>query len=216
MWDCAAKFKQVSLNSALVSGTDLTVPLVNVLQQFRRGKFAPSGDLEEMFHQVYVCEEDCSAQRFFFRGHPEEELREYEICVLMFSSSCSPTLAQLAKNRNAARFEDRFPEAATAIVTRHYVDSDHNEEELLSRVQSVRAIHRDGGFNIHKLQANSHPVLQGLEVREPPESEVSLSRSTILGMSWNHSNDYLSFRFSRDRFRSELMNGTATPSRREM
>lgn len=220
VWDCAAKFKQVSLNSALVSGTDLTVPLVNVLQQFRRGKFAPSGDLEEMFHQVYVCEEDCSAQRFFFRGHPEEELREYEICVLMFSSSCSPTLAQLAKNRNAARFEDRFPEAATAIVTRHYVDdyldSDHTEEELLSRVQSVRAIHRDGGFNMHKLQANSHSVLQGLEVREPPESEVSLSRSTILGMSWNHSNDYLSFRFSRDRFRSELMNGTATPSRREM
>lgn len=56
VFDCAAAFNQVSLNSVLVSGPDLTRPLIHVLQRFRVGKFAVSADLEKMFHQVGVRE----------------------------------------------------------------------------------------------------------------------------------------------------------------
>lgn len=70
---------------------------------------------------------------------------------------------------------------------------------------------------MHKFVSNSPSALRELGVDPQEEAkEVQLSSSAILGLLWNVSADDLAFRFDRQRFRSELMNGTGCPTKREM
>ena len=220
VWDCAAHYDGTSLNSALVSGPDLTEPLVNVLMRFRTREFAVTGDIEEMFHQIFVREEDRCAQRFFWRNSLSEDLQVMEMCVLSFGATCSPTLAQFAKNLNAMQHEGEHPRVIQAVLKDHYVDDyldcDADEATLLARAERVRDVHRDGGLKLHKFQSNSKAVLRGLGTYEEADEKVSLSVSSILGLFWNTSDDLLSFRFSRDRFCPSLMDGSTAPTKREM
>ena len=54
VFDCSAKFKEVSLNENLMSGNDLTNQIVSVLTRFCEQPVVIMGDIESMFHQVMV------------------------------------------------------------------------------------------------------------------------------------------------------------------
>ena len=66
VFDCAAKYKGVSLNDAILSGPDLTNPLLHVLLRFRIHPIAVIGDIEEFFLQVRVPEADRDALRLLW------------------------------------------------------------------------------------------------------------------------------------------------------
>ena len=66
MKDAAAIFQGSSLNALLITGPDLLNPLVGVLTRFRRDPVAIGGDIEAMFHQVRVTEEDSDSLRFLW------------------------------------------------------------------------------------------------------------------------------------------------------
>ena len=219
VFDCAAKFEGVSLNDRLLSGPDLTAPLVMVLQQFRTRRIGVSGDLQDMYHRVYIREEDRCSQKFVWREHEEEPLLDYEMCVLTFGATCSPSLAQYVKNQHAERYRETHQAAVEAICGDHYVDDwlggADTEEETLQLALQVKWIHEQAGFHMHKWVSNSRIVLSGLH-EEQPETEVSLSNSAILGMKWNTADDSLSFLFRHTKFREDLLNGSGSPTKREM
>ena len=66
VFDGAAKYGGISLNSQLLSGPDLVNILVGVLLRFRQEQVAISADVEAMYHQVKVAKEDCDALRFLW------------------------------------------------------------------------------------------------------------------------------------------------------
>ncbi|VDI74823.1 Hypothetical predicted protein [Mytilus galloprovincialis] len=61
VFDCAAKLKDVSLNSRLLQGPDFMNSLVGVLMRIRQDHIALATDIEAMFHQVRVKDDDCDA-----------------------------------------------------------------------------------------------------------------------------------------------------------
>ena len=63
---CSATFMGHSLNKYLLQGPDLTNYLVGVLCRFRQEMIAFMCDLEAMFHQFKVEEEDCDYLRFYW------------------------------------------------------------------------------------------------------------------------------------------------------
>ena len=69
--DAAAKFQGSSLNSYLLSGPDLLNHLVGIFMRFREEKVALSGDIEAMFNQVAVPEEDQACLCFLWRQSPD-------------------------------------------------------------------------------------------------------------------------------------------------
>ena len=65
VFDCSARYAGTSLNQNLLQGPDLTNSLVGVLCRFRQETIAFSCDVESMFHQFFVNEEDRDLLRFF-------------------------------------------------------------------------------------------------------------------------------------------------------
>lgn len=122
IWDAAAPIKGISLNSELLEGPDMLVSLPGVVCHYRERPVAFGGDIAEMYHQIRIRPEDKSAQRFVYRASVSEAMQVYIMDVATFGSTCSPCSAQYVKNLNADQFAAQFPDAAAAIVKRHYVD----------------------------------------------------------------------------------------------
>ena len=61
VFDCSARFNNVSLNDMLLHGPDLTNNLLGVLLKFRQHPIAVIVDIKAMFSQVFVNEQDQNA-----------------------------------------------------------------------------------------------------------------------------------------------------------
>ena len=83
VFDCAAKFRGYSLNDKLLHGPDLVNSLTGVLMRFRQENIAVMGDIESIFHQVNVSEEDTESLRFLWwpGGDLKRKPKESTTCL---------------------------------------------------------------------------------------------------------------------------------------
>lgn len=103
VFDCGATFKGVSLNTELLQGPNLTSMLVGVLLRFRQQPVVFMGDIQAMFHQVRVPEEDRDFLRFLWwpGGDTTQEPVPYRMMVHLFGAVSSPSCAAYALKRTA-------------------------------------------------------------------------------------------------------------------
>ncbi|XP_052805846.1 uncharacterized protein LOC128235140 [Mya arenaria] len=125
VFDCAAKYKGMSLNDRLHQGPDLVNSIVGVLTRFREERIALVADIEAMFHQVRVMDEDCQALRFLW--WPEGDLTRQSEChqmqVHLFGATSSPSCAAYALRRTATDNAGMYaPEVTTTLERNFYVD----------------------------------------------------------------------------------------------
>ncbi|XP_055590040.1 uncharacterized protein LOC129752222 [Uranotaenia lowii] len=205
VWDAAAKNKGVSLNDFLLKGPDMVSCLSTVINGFRERRIAFGADIREMFHQIRVRSEDRQAQRFLFRTDVEREPQIFVMDVVVFGASCSPCTSQYVKNLNAREHAVQYPEAAKAIIEKHFVDdyfdSVDTECEAVQRAKDVKAVHAAGGFELRNWMSNSPEVLKELgstsmESARFVEVNKTDNVERVLGISWNAVKD--TFVFSTD------------------
>ncbi|XP_062551469.1 uncharacterized protein LOC134216626 [Armigeres subalbatus] len=224
VWDAAAAIAGTSLNSVLLKGPDKLEPLPFVLYKFRERRIALSGDIEEMFHQVKMNEEDQQSQRFLFQDDKEAvEPDEYVMTVMTFGATCSPCSAHFVINENADRFAEDFPAAAEAVRKNHYVDdmlvSVNSEAEALQLAKDVLFIHQQGGFKMRSWISNSSTVMQALNGSDSSDRNLDLNKEAVvekvLGMWWNIESDQFQFKLSKRRH-EDLLSGVKIPTKREI
>ena len=97
--DASAKYKGHSLNAYLLVGPDLLNNLVSTIIRFRLGKYAVSGDIEQMFHQVSVSPKDRDALRFLWRENSNEVVSDCKMNVHLFGKNDSFELKKLEQIR---------------------------------------------------------------------------------------------------------------------
>ena len=206
VFDCAAKYKGVSLNDTLLQGPDLMNSLVGVLLRFRQDRIALAGDIEAMFHQVRVVEEDRDALRFLWwpDGHLELEPKVYHMNVHLFGAKSSPSACSYGLKRTAEDGQGKYDNEVISTVNRNfYVDdclkSVATEEEASQLVADLRALLDERGFRLTKWVSNSKAVLESI-----PDSECAPSVKNMnlddclpceraLGVKWNVESDELYF-----------------------
>ncbi|XP_055623419.1 uncharacterized protein LOC129766842 [Toxorhynchites rutilus septentrionalis] len=202
IWDAAAKVDGISLNTMLLKGPDQLTSLPAVLSRFRQYRVGVSADIREMFHQIFIREQDRHSQRFLWRNNSTEPLSIFLMDVATFGSTSSPASAQFVKNKNAEEFADRFPRAVESIVKNHYVDdfldSFENEEEAVRVSQETSFIHLHGGFELRNWLSNSAELLKEMKEEGPNDSKSFCLNSAegtdrVLGMLWLTVNDELLF-----------------------
>lgn len=99
VFDASAKYKGNSLNDHLLSGPDLLNNLNGVLLRFRRHQVALLCDIEKMFHQFHVYEDDRDYLRFLWwkNGNLSAEPEEYRMKVHLFGATSSPGCAKASR-----------------------------------------------------------------------------------------------------------------------
>ncbi|XP_043220936.1 uncharacterized protein LOC122381153 [Amphibalanus amphitrite] len=209
VYDCSATYQGMSLNSRLLQGPNLTSSLLGVLLRFREGPVAVMADIEKMFYQVRVPEDDRSLLRFLWwpNGDTERELEVYQMNVHLFGAISSPSCANFALRRTAQDFGDKFDaDVIDSIQRSFYVDdfmkTGSTADEVLRIARGVRDCCALGGFRLTSFVSNCPDVMFCF-----PESERvthkkfdltghDLSAQTLraLGVQWDVSEDTLSFR----------------------
>ncbi|XP_034057151.1 uncharacterized protein LOC117536415 [Gymnodraco acuticeps] len=147
VFDCAASYKGVSLNTKLLQGPDLTNSLLGVLTRFRLNSIAVMADIKAMYHQVQVAKQDVDFLRFLWwpRGDLTQPLTEYRMTVHLFGAISSPSCASFALRKTAEDHKADFPVHVTDTIKQNfYVDdclkSLSSEAEAMSLVTDLTAL----------------------------------------------------------------------------
>ncbi|KAK7925240.1 hypothetical protein WMY93_007550 [Mugilogobius chulae] len=208
VFDCSAKYEGVSLNDHLLTGPELTNSLVGVLCRFRKGPLAVTCDIERMFHQFRVREEDQDYFRFLWwdDGDFNSTPSVYRMRVHLFGAASSPACANFGLKFIAAQGQGKFSEATIRFIERNfYVDdgliSFHSEEEAIHLVNEAKELCKMGGLRLHKFISNSQQVLDSLPKEDCAETvrnqDLALDEQHIeraLGVKWCIDSDHFQFR----------------------
>ncbi len=100
-------------------GPDLLNSQVGTIVRFRQGRVALSADVEAMFLQVKVKDEDQQVLRFLWREDPSDEVEVLQFTRHPFGLNSSPTIANYALQRTADNFKN-FSAAANAVLRSFY------------------------------------------------------------------------------------------------
>ena len=202
VFDAAAQFAGVSLNSYLLTGPDLLRNLTGVLLRFRQQAIAITADIEEMYHQVKVRAEDQEALRFLWRGLDLRKKPEvYQMTATIFGAKCSPASANFVLRRTGedhAGSHQQGRAMTEAIRNNFYMDdflySCRNVHEAKTMQNDITRLLAKGGFRLTKWKSNSPVVLEAIHPTERAQKEINFTDESVLGCMWNTSVDTLSLR----------------------
>ncbi|XP_036329731.1 uncharacterized protein LOC118741863 [Rhagoletis pomonella] len=229
VWDAAAEHQGRSLNCCLEKGPDLQRPLIHVLFNFRIGKIGICGDISEMFHRISVHDEDQHSQRFLWRNcDSSRDPNTYVLQVMSFGATCSPSIAQYVRSRNARENADEFPRSAKSITDRHYVDdmldSVETAEEAVKLIKDVIEVHKRGNFHIRGWLTNSNHVAGALGNAGSSYDFCTAGKTIdqviepekVLGLWWRTSVDVFTFSTRFTKAGKEILGGQKLPTKREI
>ena len=173
VFDCAAQYNGVSLNSQLLQGPVLTNNLMGVLIRFREEPIAIMADIEGMFHQARVSPKDCDALRFLWWKENDfsKDPEDYQMLVHLFGATSSPNCASFGLRQTADDNQEMFSKEAVRTLRRNfYVDdclkSIKGETKAISLVSELRALLSKGGFRLNKWISNCRRVIESVRTSE--------------------------------------------------
>lgn len=208
VFDCSARFQDMSLNDHLLTGPELTNTLVGVLCRFRKGPVAIMCDVERMFHQFHVKHEDQDYLRFLWweNGDLESPPSVFRMKVHLFGAASSPGCANFGLKHLATEGQDRFNQSTVKFIQRNfYVDdglvSVRSDAEAIELIKEARELCSAGKLRLHKFISNSKKVLESIPKEECADSVKELDRDLgepllerALGVQWCVSSDDFQFR----------------------
>nr|CAB3263156.1 uncharacterized protein LOC104265735 [Phallusia mammillata] len=208
VFDCAAQYRGLSLNQALMQGPDFVNSLVGVLLRFRKEPIALVADIEAMFYQVRVAPRDRDCLRFLWwaGGDLSKAPTPHRMKVHLFGAASSPSCAAFCLRQAASDFGSEFePLVASTVERNFYVDdcltsvSDVNTG--LELVAGLRSLLAKGGFRLTKWLSNSKEILDSLPTEELSKSLLTHPldadlQERVLGVHWSVQADKFNFTVS--------------------
>ena len=226
VYDAAAKYRGVSLNSELLSGPDLLIPLNAGLYKFRENMICVTADVTEMYNQIKLIEPDQQCQRLLWRNC--EQHREPDLFIftrLSFGPTCALAIAQAVKNIHAEKYRDEFPEAVDGLIKRTFMDDYFNShatvDEAVRISKDAVKIMSDAGFELCKFQSNSNEFLKRMPANNLKNEMVNLepvldSVTKVLGMFWDTQSDSFTYRLHEEHLQQELATHETMPTKRQV
>jgi len=212
VFDCSAEFKGKSINNELLSGPDLTNQIVGILTRFRRGEIAFMADLEAMYYQVMVPDEQQTFLKFLWwkDGDMQKEPQEFMMCAHVFGGTSSASCSNYALRRTAVDNQAKYGEKISTVLENHfYVDdmlmSTGDLKTAKELIKGTIEICEEGGCNLTKFVSNSKELLLSIpdKLRKQCVQDQNLvgdlPKDKALGVCWNLKDDVFSFKLNIDK-----------------
>ena len=197
VFDCAAEYQGVSLNKECFQGPDLCKKLVHVLLRFRLYQNAMTADIQAMYLQVRIPEQERDCLRFLWLENGE--VKPYRMTSHLFGGvwCASSTTYALRRTLDDAQAS---PMVRDVVSKSMYVDdllqSTSDMSIIEDLVRDVKATLSKGGFLLTKFIVNDPDLLQQIpEGDRAKEAKVITHElhSKALGIKWDVSSDQLMY-----------------------
>lgn len=189
----------VSLNDDLMVGPTLQMDLRHIIMRWRRHPVVLVADIEKMYHQIKLDENDANFQRILWRSSPEKEITDYKLVRVLFGTACAPHLAVRSLMQVVADEGHLYPEAAERVVVDFYMDDlltgCETVDEGIEVYRQMKALLKTAGFNMTKWSSNSEELLVRIkegQLEEDKNMNLEIKMDTIikiLGLTWNRCDD---------------------------
>ena len=203
VFDCAAKYEDVSLNDRLLQGPDMTITLIGVLSRFRQEPTAFMADIEAMFCQVKVFSSFCGGKKMIIINRRKSIVLTYDT-LHPFGAKPSPSCAWFCLRKTADEYESEFdPDTIETIRRNFYVDdclkSTSDTQKAIRLIEQLRDLLIRRSFRLTKFVSNDVTVLASVPESKRAESVVNLDFDELpvekaLEVQWNVQEDVFSFR----------------------
>ena len=144
--NAASKYKGVSLNDMLLTGPDLLCNLPGLFLRFCQYKVAITADIEAMFMQVGIREEDHDALRFLWSNNEEERTTKYQPLIL--GATCSPACAIFVLQKCAKDNKQQHQEIFDSFIKKIYMADSFQlfskEEEAANPATELKHVLKTG------------------------------------------------------------------------
>ena len=207
VFNCSAEYQGTSLNKQLYQGPDLMNSLLRMLLQFRQERVAYMTDVEAMFHQVRVPDDDCNLLRFLWwpDADMEQELQEYQMTVHLFGATSSPSVTNFALCKTTVDNGASNDKAVADTVEKNFYADDcmksvPTPKEGIDQAKDLRDMITNGGFKLTKWISNDLEVLESIpeQLRAKDVKDMDLWKSVLpikraLGVKWCLNTDTFGF-----------------------
>ena len=190
----------------MLQGPDLSSKLTGVLSRFRKERVAFIADIEKIFLQVKVKEDqNFVCLLWWSNGDLTQEPQEHCMTVHLFGAGSSPGCSNFALKHTAKDKEREFGARAAKTLMKNYVDdalkSVPTAKDTIELIQAVKRKCAKRGFNLTKFVSSSPEVMMSV----PPEDrtkeikclDLSIDKLPIeraLGVHWCIESDAFKFR----------------------
>ncbi|GFW61748.1 DUF1758 domain-containing protein [Trichonephila clavipes] len=135
-----------SLNSILGIDKMLQLDLFMILVKFRSNEIAFSADIQQMYRQILIDQEDQNFQCIVWRESKDSPIREYKLCTITYGTASAPYLATRCLFQTGLDLERDDPDVSSLIkrIFLHrrlngrspFENWRSNSSEVLSRISS--------------------------------------------------------------------------------
>jgi len=198
VFDASAKTSSgVSLNDVLLVGPTIQNRLFDHLMRFRTYNYVLTADIEKMYCQVLLHEDDRRYQRLLWRRKGNIETLQFN--TLTFGIASSPFLAIRVIHQLAEDERHDYPRAAEIIKNHLYVDDLLTGANSVEQARVIRdeiiALLKRGGFTIRQWASNDERIIKDLTTSALHSSfilDVDRSLKT-LGITWRARDDQICY-----------------------
>ena len=143
VFDCTSEFEERSINQELLSGLDLINQVVSVLTIFQQEPVAFMADVESMYYQVMVPDnQQAFLKRFWWNnGNLLEEPQHFAVCAHVFGGTSCASCSNYALRRTDVDNKSIFVKAASEALQKK-LDVDGLLKSLKD-VESAKEIVKD-------------------------------------------------------------------------
>ncbi|XP_036317413.1 uncharacterized protein LOC118732388, partial [Rhagoletis pomonella] len=187
-----------SLNDALMVGPQLQQDLFSILVRFRTHRYGLIADIEKMYRQVYVAEQDADYQRIVWRENSSQPIRDYRLLRVTYGVASASHLAVKSLHRAALDAGDAYKGIADVITRDFYMDDlltgSDSLHDLITLQKDVAFVLSKSGFELRKWATNCQPLRERIPHVSKQVSHLLAEGNEIrtLGSVWHTDNDLLS------------------------
>ncbi|XP_061728105.1 uncharacterized protein LOC133533163 isoform X1 [Cydia pomonella] len=195
----AATTSGKSFNDIQLTGPRVQDDLFSILLRFRQHKYVVSADIEKMYRQILVDDEQRQLQLILWRADPSKPLKIYSLNTVTYGTSSAPFLSTRCLLQLSQESSDK--ETQEAIARDFYVDDflsgSHSIDDTVALCRNVTTTLKNAQFHLRKWQSNNEEILKAVGENPCLKECVDLSENELsktLGLNWRCAQDSLTFR----------------------
>lgn len=188
----------VSLNETQMVGAKQQKDLFDILLRFGNHKYAMTADVEKMYRQLKMHEDDCDLQRILWIENGQ--IKIFRLKTVTYGTTSASFLATRSLKQLALDEQEDLPLASEVALKDYYMDdlmtgSDSLEEAIKLQNQMIILMSR-GGFSLHKWCSNDPKILENIDENLREKQVLINQEDTVkaLGMRWIPIEDCYTFK----------------------